>query len=345
MALNYVVSPGAIMKEYMEERNISQKDLARIVDSSERHISNLINAKIKLTEEFALKLEKVFTDIQAEFWMDLETNFRLYLLRTRDFAAGDLKKISEIYQFKHIFKGMNLTLTEQAGKMLEILGVSSFEQVDSQLNKLSFSFMEDGGDGKAMYLWLKLCESEIDIQNNKEELGHFNIDNLRSELSTFKDLMYTQNFEVAIDNIKRLANGLGIVFVYHESIPNAKIRGAVRVVNGRPHIYCSNRYKRLDTFYFAFVHELGHLLSMSSMDSNYEIVTEDEELLANTFARNFFINNLDYMHFVETHKSISSEDILVFSKKNRVVPDVLIGFLEHDRIIQYGVFNHLKGKI
>ena len=56
MGFNFVVSPGTILKEYMDARNITQKDLAKITESSERHISNLINGKIKLTEELLISL-------------------------------------------------------------------------------------------------------------------------------------------------------------------------------------------------------------------------------------------------------------------------------------------------
>ena len=346
MGFNFVVSPGTILKEYMDARNITQKDLANMTESSERHVSNLINGKIKLTEEFAIKLEQVFQDVKAEFWMELETAYRLHVLRNDDKEILRLKTIAEEFQFKHVFKGLKLSLKEQAFKMLEILGIDSFDKVDKKLEELSFNFMEDGGDEKAMLLWLKLCESEIEIQNDVENLPPFTIKGLKDNLKTFKELMYTQDFDLAIDNLRRYSNELGIIFVFHEAIPNAKIRGAVRVINDRPVLFCSDRYKRLDTLYFAFIHEIAHIINKEVSNEKYQIVVEeDEEQLANDFAREFFIEGNEYQKFIKQHDEFKAEDIVVFSKKNAIIPDVLIGFLEHDNIINHGKFNYLKGKI
>lgn len=346
MGFNFVVSPGTILKEYMDARNITQKDLAKITESSERHISNLINGKIKLTEEFAIKLEQVFEDIRAEFWMDIETAYRLHLLRNDDKEILRLRTIAEDFQFKHIFKGLKMSLKEQAIKMLDILGVKSFDEVDYMLKELSFSFMEDGGDEKAMLLWLKLCESEIDIQNDVDNIPPFLIEELERNLEVFRDLMYTQDFNLAIDNLRRFSNELGMIFVFHESIPNAKIRGAVRIIDDRPVIYVSDRYKRLDTLYFAFIHEIGHIIKRTASKESYEILIEDdEEKLVNKCARDFFIDNTEYQDFIKQHSVITAENIVVLSKKHKIIPDVLIGFLEHDKFIKHGEFNYLKGKI
>ena len=65
-----------ILKEYMESRNITQKDMAESIGVSEKFVSNLINGKSKLSEEVALNLEKIFPDIKAEFWLDIEQNYR-----------------------------------------------------------------------------------------------------------------------------------------------------------------------------------------------------------------------------------------------------------------------------
>lgn len=346
MGFNFVVSPGTILKEYMDARNITQKDLAKITESSERHISNLVNGKIKLTEEFAIKLEQVFKDIKAEFWMDIETAYRLHLLRNDDKEILRLRTIAEDFQFKHVFKGMKMSLKEQAIKMLDILGVNSFDEVDNLLKELSFSFMEDGGDEKAMLLWLKLCESEIEIQNDVDNIPSFSIEELERNLEVFRELMYTQDFNLAIDNLRRFSNELGMIFVFHESIPNAKIRGAVRIINDRPVIYVSDRYKRLDTLYFAFIHEIGHIIKRTASKDIYEILIEDEEeKLVNKYARDFFIDNTEYQDFIKQHNVITAENIVVLSKKHKIIPDVLIGFLEHDKVIKHGEFNYLKGKI
>jgi len=350
MGQNFAVAPGTILKEYMDTREITQKELANITNSSERHVSNLINAKTRLTEEFALKLENVFEDVKAEFWMELESAYRLYLLRNEEQEFLNLKQLSEDYNFKYIFKGLKLSLKEQALKILELLQVNSFEEVENEIKNISYSFMEDGGNKKAIYLWLKLCEEEIEVQNDLQSLPRFSIDNLKKQLNNFKKLMYTQDYDVALNNIMKFSNILGIAVVVLDAIPNSKVRGATRIIDNRPVIFLSKRFKRLDTFYFAFMHEIAHILHGDVSADKYEVsMIDDEELNANSFARDYFIDPDEYNKFIDKHpnqKKLEEEDIIVFSKKNKIIPDILLGYLEHDGIIKdYSKFYYLKGKI
>jgi len=72
---------GEILREYLVARNITQEEVAKITNSSTRHVSCVINGKQKLSYEFALKLEDVMPDVKAEFWIDIENQYQLYKLR------------------------------------------------------------------------------------------------------------------------------------------------------------------------------------------------------------------------------------------------------------------------
>lgn len=344
MAFNFMVSPGSILKEYMDEHNLSQKDLATKTESSERHISNLVNGKVKLTEEFALKLESVFEGVKAEFWMDLEVAYRLYQLRTDGVDIDELSDISKKYEFKHLYKGMGLSLKEQAYRTLNILGVDNFHEVDSLRNNLHYNFMEDGGSEEAKLLWIKLAELEIEIQNDLEDLPLFNYDEFVKKYKNFKKLLFTKDIDQAIFNIRRYANSLGILFVYIESIPNAKIRGAVRMYNGRPLILLSDRYKKSDRIYFTFIHELMHVKNKDISEDRYEVTVDlesDVEELANQDAKTFLVEDEAYKEFI-LKGIFSEEEIIIFSNKHKVIPGMVVSFLQHDKLINYGVMNYLK---
>lgn len=79
--MEYFTKPGIILKEYLDSRGITQKELAKLTLHSEKHISNIMNAKRRITEVFALKLEYIMPDTKAEFWMNIETTYRLWLLK------------------------------------------------------------------------------------------------------------------------------------------------------------------------------------------------------------------------------------------------------------------------
>ena len=74
--------PGETIREQLEQRGMQQKELAAHMRMSEKHVSNLINGKVGLTQETALKLERVL-GIPARFWNSLEASYREDVLRIK----------------------------------------------------------------------------------------------------------------------------------------------------------------------------------------------------------------------------------------------------------------------
>jgi plasmid maintenance system antidote protein VapI len=335
----------------MATRGITQKDLSKLTESSERHISNLINGKIRLSEEFALKLEDVFEDVKAEFWLEIENAYRLAFLRQDKKDVNQLKFIAKEYQFDYVFKNMNLNIREQASEMLNLLGIDSFDEVNAEINKVNYSFMEDGGNKSAIYVWLKLCEDEFYLQNDVDQIQRYNKEKLLDDIEKYKMLMFSSKFNLAVKNLRRLLNMHGIGLVVLEAVPTSKVRGASSIFENIPVIFLSKRFKRLDTFYFAFVHELSHIINEDFSEDKYNVLLDEneQELRSNSFARNFLLNKDDYELFKSKHKTqaeLEEEDIIVFAKEQKVIPDIVLGFLEHDKIItDYSRFHHLKSKI
>lgn len=67
--------PGATIKEQLVNRRMRQKEFARRMDMSEKHISRLINGEVQLTPDMAMRLEMVL-GIPAQFWSRLESVYR-----------------------------------------------------------------------------------------------------------------------------------------------------------------------------------------------------------------------------------------------------------------------------
>lgn len=80
----FPVPTGRLIKEYLVERGITQKDLAHRIDVSEAHISSLINGKRRLNVDMALKLERVMPDVSAGYWLNHEAKYREYIAREKE---------------------------------------------------------------------------------------------------------------------------------------------------------------------------------------------------------------------------------------------------------------------
>ena len=72
-----VPPPGRILSRELETRSWTQKDLADITGRPVQTINEIIQAKKKITPETALELAEAF-GTSAEFWTNLETNYRLH---------------------------------------------------------------------------------------------------------------------------------------------------------------------------------------------------------------------------------------------------------------------------
>lgn len=77
----YIVAPGKIIKEYLDARRITQKEVSKRTGVSERHLSRLVNGKAGLTADMAVKLEKVMPDVPASYWLNYEMKYKEYLAR------------------------------------------------------------------------------------------------------------------------------------------------------------------------------------------------------------------------------------------------------------------------
>jgi addiction module HigA family antidote len=76
-----VTPPGETLLEILEERGITQADLAERTGRSRKIIHDIIEGKAEITPETALQLES-FLGIPASFWNQRERHYREFLART-----------------------------------------------------------------------------------------------------------------------------------------------------------------------------------------------------------------------------------------------------------------------
>ena len=77
---DYVSPPGETLLETIEERGMSQAELACRMGRPKKTINVIIQAKTAITPETALQLERVL-GIPARFWNNREQQYRRYLAR------------------------------------------------------------------------------------------------------------------------------------------------------------------------------------------------------------------------------------------------------------------------
>lgn len=345
----FFVPTGSIIKEYLDQYGITQKQLAERMDTSEKHISNVLKGNNRLTEDFALKLEKVLVDVPASYWLNYEAKYREQLAREEEIVKinnWDLKGLAKRFRFREVFKGLDLTLTEQAIEMLKLLKISDFNNFENVYGQIAVDFMEDGGEKEAIAIWLNMCEAEIEVQNEEIDDTIYKESNLEKNLGKFKLLSNNDKTESSINSCRKLCNKLGIYLVFCEAITNSKVRGALTTYKNHPAIYLSGRFKSHSHIWFAFVHELGHLLKHYNKNETFISFEEVEnkkdfkEEQANQFACDFFVDPEKYKDFANKTK-YTVDDIKEFAKEQKTLPEFVVARLQHDKKIEYGKFNNI----
>lgn len=78
--LPVIIPPGEHIQEMLDERGMSQTELARRMKRPTQVINEIVNGKKAITAETALQLEGAL-GVSAQTWMNLESSYRLALAR------------------------------------------------------------------------------------------------------------------------------------------------------------------------------------------------------------------------------------------------------------------------
>ena len=78
---DWAVTPGEILLEAIQDRGMSQSDLARRMGRPIKTINEIVNGKAAITPDTAIQLEMTL-GIEAAFWNNLESAYRAHLARS-----------------------------------------------------------------------------------------------------------------------------------------------------------------------------------------------------------------------------------------------------------------------
>lgn len=80
---DYIVTPGDVLKEYLDILGISQVELSEVTGITKTTIRKIIKGEAPITKAVAIKLEKAL-ERPAHFWMNLEKQYQEDKLRLGD---------------------------------------------------------------------------------------------------------------------------------------------------------------------------------------------------------------------------------------------------------------------
>jgi HTH-type transcriptional regulator/antitoxin HigA len=141
----------------------------------------------------------------------------------------------------------------------------------------------------------------------------------------------------------------GVKLIYTPCLPKAPINGSTRWINDTPCIQVTGRHKRNDIFWFSFFHELGHILLHGKKDIFLEDIEYSDKQLekeaeADLFASKILLSQAEENEIIESN-DFSIKSICNFAKKFNVHPAIIVGRLQHKKIIPFTKDTNLFEKI
>ena len=343
--------PGDTIADLLEERDWSQAELAGRLGYTTKHVSLLINGKAPVTENTALRLERVLGG-GAAFWLAREAQFRAQRARAdaalcvADWTSWlDELPVKELMQAGVIPK---LRLSEQAKPevieaLLRFFGVASPQDWRHHYAGMEVSFRRtraEQSDIGAISAWLRLGETEAErIDSPKYDQASFEAALKAARALT---LLPPDEFE---PRLRALCQRSGVVLVLVPAIPRAHVSGAARWLSSyRPVIQLSLYGKTNDRFWFTFFHEAAHVLLHGKKevfldDPDHKQIDSKEEREANAWAGEFLIPAASA---AELPMLKQKDAVKVFARRLGVHPGIVVGRLQHDGLIQRSWMNDLK---
>ena len=347
---DYVVAPGATLKEAIDAKGISQSQLAQRTGLAEKTISQIVNGIAPITYDTAQKLELV-TGVPATFWNRRELGYREALSRRKELAAlaKDEAWLKEIPLDELIDRGF-VQSSEDVGTLvhraLRFFGVST---VDAwRTTALTPSVQYRSNRAKAKYpgfvaAWLRMGE----LQAEAIDCEAFNGQEFRRLLRHEVRDLTRASAQVWRKKLPELCAQAGVAVVLTKEIPKAAISGAARWLAKKemPLIQVSLKFKTDDQFWFSFYHEGGHILlhGRRKLFVDYGASSEtEEEREANAFARDLLIPREYIAEFPYVRRSKAR--IREFASRIGVSAGIVVGRLQHDGFLAPSHCNDLKKK-
>ncbi|MGB9152524.1 MAG: HigA family addiction module antitoxin, partial [Alphaproteobacteria bacterium] len=337
--LTDVPHPGEFIRDEIEAREWSQRDLAYILGTPEQAVNMIISGKRGISPEMAKALGDAF-DVSAEYFANLQKAYEMSNARAPDPGVARRAHLQNIYPIREMIRRGWLADTEIG--LLEAQVMRFFCANDlSDVPCLAHAAKKaDYTETTAVQLaWLyrvRQIAAEMVTPTYSEK-------KLRDLVENFPSYMVDPE---EIRHVPKVLYECGIRFAIVETLPKANIDGACFWLdNQSPVVGMTVRHDRIDNFWFVLRHELEHVLcrhgvgALSANQVDVDIQAENdantidlpnEEKLANTAAAEFCLpqNELESF-YIRKYPFISERDMLGFSRRVQRHPGIVVGQLQH----------------
>ena len=342
-----VLPPGRILVRELEARGWTQKDLAEITGRPIQTINEIVQAKKQITPETALDLAAAF-GTSAEFWTNLETNYRLHLARKDQEQQQNIAHKGKLYSFApvpELIKRGWIQASDSAQELeKQICDFFDIPSIDEppQL-AINFRCAQDRNPEQiAQLTWAKRVENVV----KQQKVGSFDRERLQAAIP---DILACAAIAEEVASVPELLLALGVHFAIVPHLSKTYLDGAAFYLGNAPVVALTLRYDRIDSFWFTLMHELGHIAAGhqgSYLDNLDNLEVNAEETEANQLAANWLIDAAALQNFTSTTKPhFSRKAIETFAQTQKRHPGIILGRLHQNGSVPHKNLRALLVKV
>lgn len=350
-APDVVPHPGETLQEVLAERELTQAELARRTNRPTKTINEIIRGKAAITADTALQLELAL-GIPASFWTNYQALHDACLARLHDderlegytqwLTRWPLREMVAREWVKEVDR-----TSDQVREVLRFFGVATPEACEllhtyhGVLYRKQTTSVDERGN-YAVLAWLRRGE----MQAEKIECRPFT-GSVRDVLPRLRALTCKppEDFQ---DEVVALCAEHGVAVVFVPELTGTRLCGAARWIGvEKALIQLSLRYKTSDNLWFSFFHEMAHVLKHGKKSVFVDIENggaDDLEKEADRFAAETLIPTRDYQGFLR-RRDFRLAAIQAFAGSIGIAAGIVVGRLQREGHIKYGVGEHLKQRL
>lgn len=338
-----VSPPGATLQDVLDERGMTQSELATRMNRPKKTISEIVTGKEVISHQTAIQLELVL-GIPADFWMSRETLYRAQIARAEEMArlASAAPWVSRFPLHAMERLGWISKRKEPAEKARELLGFfgiaapDQWEAVSAAVFRRSKAFEVDGG---ALSAWLRrgeLVARGIDCEP-------FDAGRFRRALVEIRRLTI-DGPDVFVPTLTARCAAAGVAIAFVPELPKTRVSGATRWLSPKKAlIQLSLRHKSDDHLWFTFFHEAGHILlhGKKTVFVEADFDGDEQEQEADRFAADALVPP-NAIRDLRSRTALTERVIIDVAKQLGIAPGIVVGRLQHERAVPFNRFNGLK---
>ena len=343
LSRDYIIHPGETLAEVLEDRAMSQRELAVRTGMTEKHISTVIHGQKGISTAFARKLEYAL-GIETAFWINLQANYDRELLEFEEVNNITEKELDVLKNLKEVIEvwtsfGWLDGETNPAAMVLDfrmIFGISNLLDTPKISYTAAYRAQSKNKnvDPYVLFAWQRMCEI---LTKNIDIADEVDTEKLREKIPDIKQVMFMRANQIQ-KKLTAIFSECGIAFRIVPNFTGAPVQGFIKKTEDGALILCMTlRQKFADIFWFTLFHEIAHILNGDTKHEfiDFDSVSGDMELKADRMAGEFLIDSKEYKRFIAAQGYKRTSDIDRFAETQNVKDYIVQGRLMKEEIIPW----------